>query len=77
MGHKAKTTFVRPDTDNEPSPCSYEKSRADVLIYNRSPTVIHSFRPANSDLWARGMSICVEPMQALQANLSLNSLENF
>jgi len=51
MGHRAKINLGKPGAELEPGPLSYSRDTADRQVYHRAPTIIHSFRPRNSDLW--------------------------
>ncbi|XP_067947661.1 protein STPG3-like [Watersipora subatra] len=53
MGHRYKMSMVRPDTDQEPSPASYQKDLADGQVFTRAPAVIHAVQTNNFGLWGR------------------------
>ena len=44
---------MRPGAEKEPSPASYSKDLADGQVFNRAPTIIHSFRTSSAGLWGK------------------------
>lgn len=46
-------SMIRPDTDQEPSPASYQKDLADGQVFTRAPAVIHAVQTNSFGLWGR------------------------